>query len=146
MPFVMLLFGATLAISAYKGTTEDLFALLQKDFTGDTNFLYWMASVAGVGLIGYVPGLQNFSRLIFILLLIVVLVSNKGIFAQFAMALQTSSSATNTASVTDDPEKNAQFVQWTPPGGAGGTTGADGGGSDIGSTIATVAPILLALL
>lgn len=130
MPFIMLLFGAVLAITAYRGTTEELFDLLKGDFTGDKNFFYWIVSIGVVGLIGYIPRMEAVSRLIFVLIFVVVFVSNKGIFAKFTEALQ-SASAT-----PEEPKQDAQHVQWS----AGAASGSGSGSG--GSTVANAFEIL----
>jgi hypothetical protein len=127
MPFILLLFGAVLAISAYRGTTEELFDLLKGDFTGESNFFYWIVSIAGIGLIGYIPRMEGVSRLFFVLLFVVMFVSNRGIFDQFTNAIQTASSE------PEDAKPDADYIKFTKDGGS-----EDGGTDDavaIGSTI-----------
>jgi hypothetical protein len=106
MPFALLIIGAVMLISAAKGTTTQgpnggpgLFTLLQSDFTGSDNFLYWFLVILVIGAIGYVPKLKPFS-VAFLALVVIVLFLSKGnpsgvgggFFVQLANALGTTQS------------------------------------------------------
>lgn len=61
--------------------------LLKDDFTGKNNFVYWVLSILIVGAIGYIKPLQPVSRAFMLLIIIVLFLTNKGVFAQFNEAL-----------------------------------------------------------
>jgi hypothetical protein len=84
MPFALLIFGAVLLISAARGTTTQgpnggpgLFTLLEGDFTGQNNFIYWFLAILVIGAVGYIPKLKPVS-VAFLTLVIMVLFLKKG--------------------------------------------------------------------
>lgn len=82
MPFVLLFFGLVLFIAGIKGTQGTLWELVKGDFTGSNSFLVWIAAIAVIGGIGYIPKLKPFSVAFMTLLLLVLVLSNKGVFAR----------------------------------------------------------------
>lgn len=72
-----------LVLTGIKGSAADLYALLVSDFTGPNNFIYWMFAILLLGSLGYIKGLEQFSKLFLILVLIVLFLDNRGFFAQF---------------------------------------------------------------
>jgi hypothetical protein len=101
MPFALLIIGAVLLISAARGTTNTgpngapgLFALLESDFTGSDNFIFWLVAILIIGAVGYIPKLRPIS-VAFLTLVIIVLFLTKGnpsgvgggFFAQFTSAI-----------------------------------------------------------
>lgn len=107
MPFVLLIFGSVLLIAAVRNTQGDLFALIQSDFTGPNNFIYWLVAILVIGAVGYIPKLKPIS-VAFITLVVVMLVFSKGvatnlpgggIFQQFTAGL--ASTQTTTSTVTN---------------------------------------------
>ena len=101
MPFALLLFGIVLIVAGVRGKESDLFALLQKDFTGPNNFTYWAVVILILGMVGYVPKLRTLANSFLVLLLLVLFLNKKGFFAQFQNAIETTSVAgmTNTQGV-----------------------------------------------
>ena len=63
MPFVIIVVGLALIISAVRGSQSDLLALIEGDFTGDNNFVYWFLSLIIVGMVGYYNPLKRVSDL-----------------------------------------------------------------------------------
>lgn len=92
MPFALALVGILLLVSALRGTSGALFATLKSDFTGSGNYLYWVVAIMIVGSIGYVKKLAPISDAFLALLLIVLMIANKGFFAQFTAGLSADSS------------------------------------------------------
>lgn len=90
MGFALILVGLVLTISGVRGTENELFTQVQKDFTGQGSFIYWLAAIGIVGGAGYVEQLQGISRAFLALILIVLLLSNGKVFDQFTAALQNS--------------------------------------------------------
>jgi hypothetical protein len=88
MPFVLVLAGLLLIVTGAKGTYSQFGQQLSKDFTGDGNFTYWIASIGAVGSIGYIDALKEVSRLFLALILIAMVLSNRGVFQQFQNALK----------------------------------------------------------
>jgi hypothetical protein len=104
MPFVLIIIGTVLLISSvrntYGATTPTggpgLAKLVQGDFTGQANFLYWIIALLLIGAVGYVRSLRPIS-VAFLALIIIVLFLKKGnpsgvgggFFSQFTAALGT---------------------------------------------------------
>lgn len=83
MPFVFLVVGIVMIVSAVRGTSDQLLTLWKGDFTGPNNYLYWMVSILIIGAIGYAPKLRGLSRAFLVLVIIVLFLSNKGFFQKF---------------------------------------------------------------
>lgn len=82
MPYALLLIGAILLVAGIRNTYKDLWALIKGDFTATDGFLTWVAAIAVVGGIGYIPRLKPLSVAFMTLLLLVLVISNGGVFAQ----------------------------------------------------------------
>ena len=103
MPLGLLIIGAILSVSALRGTERDLGTLLASDFTGAGNFGYWIAALAIIGGLGYVPAIAGPSRALLALILLAFFLANgQGFFSQLNSALA-QGQATQSEGVT--PEK-----------------------------------------
>lgn len=80
MPYALILIGAVLLVSGVRGSQGDLWALVKGDFTENGGFLAWVAAIAVVGGIGYIPRLKPLSVAFMTLLLVVLVLSNGGVF------------------------------------------------------------------
>jgi hypothetical protein len=87
MPFALIVLAVLLIVSGARGTYPQLKALLIADFTGQHNFLNWIVALGAVGLLGYVPELQKFSRAFLTLLIVCLFLSEKGFFTKFQQAI-----------------------------------------------------------
>jgi len=83
MPFILVSIGILMVVVGYRGTEKDFLALLKGDFTGQGNFFYWIVSLFVVGAVGYIPRLKPISNAFLVLILLMLVISNKGFFAQF---------------------------------------------------------------
>ena len=135
MPFVLIIIGAYLLVCALRGSENALGLLLKGDFTGQSNFVYWLVAVLIVGSIGYVPAFRKISDLFLVLLVIVLLISDKGFFAKITSAIQQADSASNATGKLASASANSDLAG---AGGSGGT-GASGGSGGIGSAISSLA-------
>lgn len=82
MPLAIILVGAVVLVSALRNTQGDLAAALAADMPG---FATWFAAVLSIGAVGWIPGMQTFSRWLLILVLLVLVLRNYSrIFAGFA--------------------------------------------------------------
>lgn len=106
MSFVFLIVGAILTIAGVRGTTEDsvngngdgrgLFPLVKGDFEGTGQphgFLVWFVAILVIGALGYVSELKPFANAMLALVIVVLLLSNKGFFAQLQNAIQSPANA-----------------------------------------------------
>lgn len=93
MPLLFIGSGLILIITALKGDPATLWVLVQGDFTGQKNYVYWMGSILVLGSLGYIQQLRELSRLFLVLILLVLLLDNKGFFAQLQAFINTSQTA-----------------------------------------------------
>jgi hypothetical protein len=113
MPFVLVIIGSVLLITSIKNTygtktpqgSPGLGGLLQGDFTGTSNFTYWVFALLIIGSIGYIPKLKPVSNaLLGLVILVLVLTKGNpsgvggGFFAQLTQQLGTTTTAQTTPS------------------------------------------------
>lgn len=82
MPFALIFAGLILVVVGFRGEQDRFHAILKDDFTGDANYVYWMAAVFALGALGTSKTLKGFSDAMLGLLIIGMLVSNRGFFAK----------------------------------------------------------------
>jgi hypothetical protein len=115
MPYLFLIAGSVMVISAVRGTQATLLSLLKGDFTGKNNFVYWLISILIIGALGYIQELRPVSRAFLILVVIVLFLDNKGVFAQFNQAIGTTQlSQTGPIGLTGEQTLNQAFNVPTP--------------------------------
>jgi hypothetical protein len=95
MPFALMAIGLLLVIAAYNNTQTVLASQLKKDFSGNTGFIYWIAAIMIVGAIGYIKPMQTVSRAMLALVLVVIFLTNSGVFSKFNSALSGSDAVPN---------------------------------------------------
>jgi hypothetical protein len=93
MPLLFIGSGLILIITALKGDPGALWTLMQGDFSGKGNYVYWMFSILVLGSLGYIQQLRELSRLFLVLVLLVLLLDNKGFFAQLQAFINSSQTA-----------------------------------------------------
>lgn len=89
MAFVLVIAGILMVVTGAKGTYAQFGQQVASDFTGPGNFTYWVVAIGAVGSVGYIEALRGFSRMFMALILIAMVLSNKGFFAKFTDALKT---------------------------------------------------------
>lgn len=122
MPFALLFVGIVLVVAGVRNQQDTLFTLVKGDFTGQSNFLFWVVSLIAIGAIGYIPKLKPISTA-FLALVIVVLFLTKGVgfFSKFNQALGNttilSPSVTNMPGNTNAPIGNtySQYLAGLTP-------------------------------
>jgi hypothetical protein len=77
-----------LVVSGVRGTHEELFALVKGDLTGQNSFIWWLVAVGIIGALGYIPAMRGVSHAFLALILVVLVLSNRGVFEQFTRAIQ----------------------------------------------------------
>ena len=92
MPLFFLVVGVALLVAAIRGTLSNksgtgLFNLIEADFTTSNNFGIWILAIVLTGSLGYVPGLKGVSSGLLLLVVLVILLGNKGFFSQFQQAV-----------------------------------------------------------
>lgn len=99
MPFILIILGLILFVTAIKGTTGKLGTLLGEDVFTSGGYLYWLVSILIIGAVGYIKPLKGLSDAFIVLLLLVLVLSTGkrgasggGLFTQFTAALKDISS------------------------------------------------------
>jgi len=87
MPFALVTIGLIMIVTGAKGTQNELGEQVLKDFTGENNFLYWIASIGTVGALGYIKPIEPLSRAFMALIIIAMIIRNGGFFDMFTAAL-----------------------------------------------------------
>lgn len=121
MPFALTIIGMLFIITGFQDTYKEFFTEVEGDFTGADSFIYWFISIGLVGSLGYIPELKNFSRASMALILVAMVLADKGgVFAKFNQQIQAG----------DTTPVNA-------PGDSLPATGSSGSGSGSSSTNAS---------
>lgn len=93
MPFFFIILGLGLLVIGYRGTQDEFFSLLKGDLTGPNNFVVFAAGIFAIGLVGYLPKTKDLSNAFLALVIIGIILKNKGFFENF-MAQITSETST----------------------------------------------------
>lgn len=91
MPLLFIGTGLILVLTGLKGDPAKLWALVQGDFSGPHNFTYFAFSILVLGALGYIDSLRNLSRVFIVLVVLVLVLDNKGFFAQLQSFINSSS-------------------------------------------------------
>lgn len=151
MPFVFLVGGLLMIVSALRNTQCSLGAQIQSDFTGNPNFFYWIAAIFCIGALGYIDAMKEVSRYSLVLIIVVLFLHNSGFFAKFIEQLQQGS---NNPPPPPCPTPNSiagnaagAAIGGNPAGPLGGAfANPTSGGGGVGNVIGTAASIAGALL
>jgi len=94
MPFALVFVGLIMIVVGVRNTQAEFGAQVAADFTGEGNFIWWLASLGAVGALGYVPALKKFSIAFMTLIIIAMLIAQQrsggtgGFFEKFSEALK----------------------------------------------------------
>lgn len=127
MPFALLIIGIVLLIAAVRNTYgatnavtggPGLGALLQNDFTGSNNFVYWVVAILIIGALGYIPKLKPLSVALLTLVIIVLLISKGnpsntggGFFQQLTTALGTTTQGSSSSTIASTTQTASNSLQ-----------------------------------
>lgn len=102
MPFALVTIGVLIFVTALNNTWRQFGSQVYKDLFGaNGGFVYWVAGITIVGLIGYIPSLKRPSDLFMVLIILAMLLQNKGFFGELQQGLQAGpggTTGTNTGS------------------------------------------------
>lgn len=87
MPFALVIIGLLMIITGINNTYSPFASQLSQDFSGSKSFLVWVLALGAVGALGYIKDLRTFSHYFMALILISMILANKGVFEQFQAAL-----------------------------------------------------------
>jgi hypothetical protein len=86
MPVLFGLAGLVLIIAGVRDRVingdPSLSSLLRDDFTGENPFWKWMLAILLIGAVGYIPNMRPISRGFLVLVIIVFVIGNQGLFAK----------------------------------------------------------------
>lgn len=93
MPWLFAVAGTMFLLAGVQGNAAKLLALIEGDFHGSNNFVYWFLSIVILGSLGYVDAMRGFSRAVLALVLIVLILSEDkagtgGFIAEFQSAVK----------------------------------------------------------
>jgi hypothetical protein len=88
MPYILLIVGVVLFLAALRGTHKELGNLLVEDIF-DRQFMAWLTIIFGLGFAGYIKELRPLSIAFMSLVLIVYIISQRGVFQQLLGQWQT---------------------------------------------------------
>lgn len=117
MPFALSIIGILLIVVGFQNTYKEFGKQLASDFTGDNNFIYWIASLGVIGALGYIESLKKFSRIFMALIIIVMVLVNRGLFDKLMQAIREGTSEAPEYIGAPLPEKGG--------GGGGGISAGD---------------------
>lgn len=103
MPFILIVVGIILLVTAIQGTTGQLASMLSQDVFGAGGYLYWFVAILVIGAVGYVKQLKTLSDMGIFLVVLVLILSHKGLFQQFNAELKKIKSSGFGASATSAP-------------------------------------------
>jgi hypothetical protein len=108
MPFALLLVGILLITVAVRNQQTAFVQLVRSDFSGPSNFMYWVVALVLIGSIGYIPKAKPVSNLLIALILIVLILkrgnpatgAGGGVFQKLTAALGGTNTAQQNATVS----------------------------------------------
>lgn len=90
MPIFILFVGVMLVVVGINNKLPELTALLKEDFkpsNGQAPFQVWIVAIFVTGSLGYIKSMRPVANAFLVLIIVTLLLSNKGFFAQFNAAL-----------------------------------------------------------
>ncbi len=89
MPFVLIIAGLVMLLTAVNGTVGQLGTLLKQDIFGTHGFMFWIVAIIIIGALGYIKAIKPLSDGFLVLILLVLFLNNRGVFQQFVAATNT---------------------------------------------------------
>lgn len=81
MAIALMAIGLLMVISGFRGNASQLYSLLYGDFK--SGFVYWLIAILAIGFLGQVPSLKQFSTWMLVLVLLVLVLTNKQAISNF---------------------------------------------------------------
>jgi hypothetical protein len=88
MPYVFLVIGLALAITAIEGTYKAFGLQLKQDFTDKHGFQYWALAICLVGALGYIQSMRPISNKLLWLVLVALFLANGGAWSNLVNAFK----------------------------------------------------------
>lgn len=84
MPFILILLGLGMIITAARGKENDLVAILEDDFASKDSFIPWLVAFAALGFVGSSSKeIRPFTDAFSVLILVVLITGKMGFVEQF---------------------------------------------------------------
>ena len=120
MPFALVTIGLILIVSGARDTYAALGKELIEDFTGEGNFLYWLLAIGALGALGAIPQFRTMSRAFMALIIISMVIANRGFAAKFSEAIEkgpvypgdTAKTVGSGSTITGDKSKIVTPSEW----------------------------------
>lgn len=132
MPYALVIIGLLMIVTGIQNTYVQFAGQIQTDLTGSKSFIVWIVALGSVGALGYISDLRTFSHYFMALILISMILANKGVFGQFQSALAAGpavptaapaqasvSASSSTADINSAIKSNQQGVFGSTPSGTG---------------------------
>lgn len=87
MPIALVIVGLIMVITGVKNTHAQFGQALKADFTGPGNFTYWAGSIIIIGSLGYSKTLRPFASSFLVLIFLVFILKNGGVFDKLKEAI-----------------------------------------------------------
>lgn len=84
MPYALVVIGLLMIVTGVLNTYAAFATQLQNDMGG---FIVWIIALGSVGALGYIDNLRTFSHYFMALILIALILNNRGVFANFQKAV-----------------------------------------------------------
>jgi hypothetical protein len=91
MPIFFLLIGVMLIVVAVNDKISELTGLIREDFSPTSNvaaFPVWMVAIFVTGALGYVKALRPVANAFLVLIIVSMVLSNRGFFSKFKSAIE----------------------------------------------------------
>lgn len=93
MPILFGIFGVILIVAGVRDRVTNgnpsLMSLLKDNFTGNNPFWKWILAILLIGALGYIPAMRPISRGFLVLVIVVFVLSNEGLFKQLETTFKT---------------------------------------------------------
>ncbi len=87
MPFALLIIGLAVIVAGARGKSSDLITLVEEDFLSSQGYIPWAISILAIGAVGYIPRAKPISDAFLVLIVVVLILSNKGFFSNLQSAV-----------------------------------------------------------
>lgn len=134
MPFALVTIGLLMIVTGINNTYSQFGSQLQSDFSGSKSFIVWVIALGAVGALGYIKDLRTFSHYFMALILIAMVLANKGVFQNFTSALASGPKAptANASAASSTPTQTATVPPLTQSPTSGTSTDAQAAGNVAG--------------
>ncbi len=111
MGLFILVIGALFVISAIRNEQGQLAAQFESDFPG---YFVWAGAMIGIYLLSKIPGFQKPAILLMALVVLVIVIADRGVFANLQQAIQNPPASTSNPEppLTGREPDNHRCVEW----------------------------------